>query len=133
MLNIVALETSFTHPLHLSPPSFLHLYTSLCINKLTHLSNQQECMYVHVSGEGESEQMCVCVCVCPLQIILQMSPVPVSHCAELCWQAAWTAVWIERLREREGKRAGCCVVNTAAVRYRDVHVNPFSRQTSNRV
>lgn len=25
------------------------------------------------------------------------------------------------------------IVNTAALKYRDVHVNPFSRQTSNRV
>jgi len=69
------------------------------------------CACVHPERERASKQVCVRERACPLQIILQMIPVPVSHCAGLFWQAAWTEVWRERERERERRnesRGLCC-------------------------
>lgn len=86
---------------------------------------------MHVSGEGENEQ--VCVCMSTTDNPTNESSASVTLRGALLAGSLDSSVDRETEREREGKRVGCCVVNTAAVRYRDVHVNPFSRQTSNRV
>lgn len=77
--------------------------------------------------------MCVCVCAC-----LSTTDNPANESsASVTLRGALLAGSLDRSvdreREREGTRAGGCVVNTAVVRCRDVHVNTFSRQTSNRV
>lgn len=94
-------------------------------------------MCAHPERERASKRVCVCLCVrADARLSTTDNPANESSASVTLRGALFAGSLdssVDREREREETSVGGCVVNTAAVRHRDVHVNPFSRQTSNRV
>lgn len=78
-------------------------------------------MCMHPRERERMSMPCVKVCVCAC-LRLSTTDNPANESNAQCHTAAFGS-GVEKKT----------VVNTAALKYRDVHVNPFSRQTSNRV